>query len=187
MGLKNDRWIREKAGQGMITPFEPYQVREVDGRRVVSFGVSSYGYDIRLRREFKLFTNVDGATIDPHAFDDKAFVDRVGDFVVIPPNSFVLGGTVECFDMPRNVLAICVGKSTLARCGLVVNITPLEPGWRGHLTVEVSNTTTLPAKLYANEGVAQLLFFEADEPCETSYSDRGGKYQEQPGIVLPIV
>jgi dCTP deaminase len=170
---------------GMIEPFEPGQVRSSGEQRLISYGTSSYGYDVRCSREFKVFTNINSATVDPKAFDEGSFVDVVGDVCVIPPNSFALASTVEYFRIPRNVLTICLGKSTYARCGIIVNVTPLEPEWEGHVTLEFSNTTTLPAKIYANEGVAQMLFFESDEVCEVSYKDRGGKYQGQRGVTLP--
>lgn len=169
----------------MIEPFEPGQVKEVDGRRVVSYGTSSYGYDVRCADEFKLFTNVYSAIVDPKKFDDKSFVDIKADYVVIPPNSFALARTVEYFRIPRNVMTICLGKSTYARCGIIVNVTPFEPEWEGYVTLEFSNTTPMPAKIYANEGVAQVIFFEADEVCEVSYKDRGGKYQGQQGVTPP--
>ena len=186
MSIKSDRWIRERATKdGMIEPFEPGQVRESDGQTIVSYGTSSYGYDVRCSREFKVFTNIESAIVDPKRFDEASFVDRVADVCIIPPNSFVLARTVEFFRIPRNVLTICLGKSTYARCGIIVNVTPLEPEWEGHVTLEFSNTTPLPAKIYANEGVAQMLFLESDEVCETSYKDRGGKYQGQKGVTLP--
>ena len=186
MSIKSDKWIRRMAEQhGMIEPFEPGQVREQDGKRIVSYGTSSYGYDIRCSSEFKLFTNINSTIIDPKHFDQNSFVDVVSEACIIPPNSFALARTVEYFRIPRNVLTICVGKSTYARCGIIVNVTPLEPEWEGHVTLEFSNTTPLPARIYANEGVAQMLFFESDEPCETSYRDRGGKYQGQRGVTLP--
>jgi len=169
----------------MIEPFEAGQVRDKDGERLISYGTSSYGYDVRCSREFKVFTNINSATVDPKVFDSASFVDVESDVCVIPPNSFALARTVEYFRIPRNVLTICLGKSTYARCGIIVNETPLEPEWEGHVTLEFSNTTTLPAKIYANEGVAQMLFFESDEVCETSYADRGGKYQGQTGVTLP--
>jgi dCTP deaminase len=182
MGLKSDRWIREMAlEQAMIKPFADNQVR--DG--VISFGVSSYGYDIRVADEFMIFTNVYSAIVDPKHFDPNSMVDYKGDVCVIPPNSFALARTVEYFRIPRNVLTVCVGKSTYARCGIIVNVTPFEPEWEGFVTLEISNTTPLPAKIYANEGIAQVLFFEADEACETSYADKKGKYQKQQSIVLP--
>ena len=185
MTIKSDRWIREMAAQGMIEPFEAGQVRAVDGQRVVSYGTSSYGYDVRCAPEFKVFTNIHSAIVDPKAFDERSFVDVEGDSCVIPPNAFALARTVERFRIPRDVLTLCVGKSTYARCGIIVNVTPLEPEWEGHVTLEFSNTTNLPAKIYANEGVAQLLFLQSDEACETSYRDRGGKYQGQRGVALP--
>jgi dCTP deaminase len=170
---------------GMIEPFEPGQVKYVDGQRIVSYGTSSYGYDVRCSREFKIFTNVNSAVVDPKHFDPQSFVDFEGDVCTIPPNSFALARTVEYFRIPRTVLTICLGKSTYARCGIIVNVTPLEPEWEGHVTLEFSNTTTLPARIYAGEGVAQMLFLESDEPCEMSYKDRGGKYQGQTGVTLP--
>ena len=186
MTIKSDTWIRRMAEtQRMIEPFEPGQVREVNGQKVVSYGTSSYGYDIRCSREFKIFTNINSTIVDPKNFDEKSFVDFSGDICIIPPNSFALARTVEYFRIPRDVLVLCLGKSTYARCGIIVNVTPLEPEWEGHVTLEFSNTTPLPAKIYANEGVAQVLFFESDEPCETSYKDRGGKYQGQRGVTLP--
>jgi len=169
----------------MIEPFEAGQVRDKDGERLISYGTSSYGYDVRCSREFKVFTNINSATVDPKVFDSASFVDVESDVCVFPPNSFALARSVEYFRIPRNVLTICLGKSTYARCGIIVNVTPLEPEWEGHVTLEFSNTTTLPAKIYANEGVAQMLFFESDEVCETSYADRGGKYQGQTGVTLP--
>ena len=186
MSIKSDLWIRRMADQHkMIEPFEAGQVRHKDGEKLISYGTSSYGYDVRCSREFKVFTNINSATVDPNAFDSNSFVDVESDVCVIPPNSFALARTVEYFRIPRNVLTVCLGKSTYARCGIIVNVTPLEPEWEGHVTLEFSNTTTLPAKIYANEGVAQMLFFESDEVCETSYADRGGKYQGQTGVTLP--
>ena len=173
------------AQHGMIAPFEAQQVRHVDNKRVISYGTSSYGYDIRCSREFKIFTNINSAVVDPKNFDENSFVDVNADVCIIPPNSFALARTVEYFRIPRDVLTICLGKSTYARCGIIVNVTPLEPEWEGHVTLEFSNTTTLPAKIYANEGVAQVLFIGADEVCETSYRDREGKYQGQTGVTLP--
>jgi len=172
---------------GMIEPFEPTQIKEVNGRGVVSYGTSSYGYDIRCSDEFKLFTDINTTIVDPKNFDPKSFVDVKGESCIIPPNSFALARTVEYFRIPRNVLTICLGKSTYARCGIIVNVTPFEPEWEGFVTLEFSNTTPLPARIYANEGVAQVLFFEADadDVCETSYRDRGGKYQGQRGVTLP--
>jgi len=188
MSIKSDKWIRRMAEQtGMIEPFEPNQVKEVDGRKIVSYGTSSYGYDIRCSREFKLFTNINSTIVDPKNFDPNSFVKVEADHCVIPPNSFALARTVEYFRIPRNVLTICLGKSTYARCGIIVNVTPFEPEWEGYVTLEFSNTTPLPAKIYANEGVAQVLFFESDEVCETSYKDRGGKYQGQVGVTLPKI
>ncbi len=182
MGLKPDHWIRKMAlEKKMIEPFADSQVR--DG--VISFGVSSYGYDIRVADEFKIFTNVYSAVVDPKHFDPKSMVDFKGDICVIPPNSFALARTVEYFRIPRNVLTVCVGKSTYARCGIIVNVTPFEPEWEGYVTLEISNTTPLPARIYANEGIAQVLFFEADEICQISYADKRGKYQKQESIVLP--
>ena len=169
----------------MIEPFEAEQVRYVNDQRVISYGTSSYGYDVRCSDEFKVFTNIHSAIVDPKSFDAKSFVDIKGDVCIIPPNSFALARTVEYFRIPRNVLTICLGKSTYARCGIIVNVTPLEPEWEGHVTLEFSNTTNLPAKIYAHEGVAQMLFLESDEVCETSYKDRGGKYMGQCGVTLP--
>ena len=172
--------------QSMIEPFSENQVRlDKDGHKLISYGVSSYGYDVRCSNEFKVFTNIYSAVVDPKSFDEKSFVDIESDICVIPPNSFALARTVEYFKIPRNVLTICLGKSTYARCGIIVNVTPLEPEWEGHVTLEFSNTTNLPAKIYAGEGVAQMLFFESDEECEISYKDRGGKYQGQTGVTLP--
>jgi dCTP deaminase len=186
VSIKPDRWIRRMAEQhGMIEPFEPGQVRTGEAGPIVSYGTSSYGYDVRCSTEFKIFTNINSAIVDPKDFDATSFVDVDNDVCVIPPNSFALARTVEYFRIPRNVLTICLGKSTYARCGIIVNVTPLEPEWEGHVTLEFSNTTTLPAKIYANEGVAQMLFLESDEECETSYKDRGGKYQGQQGVTLP--
>ena len=186
MSIKSDRWIRSMAQtHKMIEPFEAGQVRTLNGEKVISFGTSSYGYDVRCANEFKVFTNVFSATIDPKAFDARSFVDHTGDICIIPPNSFVLARTVEYFRIPADVLTLCVGKSTYARCGIIVNVTPLEPEWEGHVTLEFSNTTNLPAKIYANEGVAQMLFFQGDEACEVTYKDRGGKYQGQRGVTLP--
>ncbi len=186
MAIKSDRWIRRMAQAGMITPFEPQQVRYQGNAKVISYGTSSYGYDVRCANEFKIFTNINSAIVDPKNFDRNSFVDLCAEVCIIPPNSFVLAHTVEYFKIPRNVLTICVGKSTYARCGIIVNVTPLEPEWEGHVTLEFSNTTNLPAKIYANEGVAQMLFLESDEVCETSYADRGGKYQGQKGVTLPV-
>jgi dCTP deaminase len=185
--IKSDKWIRRMAAQGMIEPFEPNQVKEANGKRIVSYGTSSYGYDIRCSEEFKIFTNINSTIVDPKLFDEKSFVDSKGTVCIIPPNSFALARTIEYFRIPRNVLTICLGKSTYARCGIIVNVTPLEPEWEGHVTLEFSNTTPLPARIYANEGVAQVIFIEADEVCETSYRDRGGKYQGQKGVTLPRI
>jgi dCTP deaminase len=185
MAIKSDRWIRRMAAKGMIEPFAEGQVRTQDGRKIVSYGTSSYGYDVRCAGEFKIFTNINSTIIDPKNFDVNSFVDFNGDVCIVPPNSFALARTVECFRIPRNVMVICLGKSTYARCGIIVNVTPLEPEWEGHVTLEFSNTSPLPARIYANEGVAQMLFFESDEVCETSYKDRGGKYQGQQGVTLP--
>ncbi len=169
----------------MIEPFEPGQVRRQGERRLVSYGSSSYGYDIRCSNEFKIFTNINATIVDPKDFDENSFVDFRGDVCIIPPNSFALARTVEYFRIPRNVLTVCLGKSTYARCGIIVNVTPFEPEWEGYATLEFSNTTPLPAKIYANEGVAQVVFFEADEECEVSYKDRAGKYMRQMGVTLP--
>lgn len=186
MSIKSDRWIRQMAQEhGMISPFEPGQIKHDGDRKLVSYGTSSYGYDVRCAREFKVFTNINSTVIDPKNFDDQCFVDVVGDTCIIPPNSFALARTMEYFKIPRDVLTICLGKSTYARCGIIVNVTPLEPEWEGHVTLEFSNTTPLPARIYAGEGVAQMLFLQSDEPCQISYKDRGGKYQGQTGITLP--
>ena len=182
MGLKPDHWIRKMAReQRMIEPFEDSQVRN----GVISYGVSSYGYDIRVANEFKIFTNVYSAVVDPKHFNPRSMVDYKGEVCIIPPNSFALARTIEYFRIPRDVLTICVGKSTYARCGIIVNVTPFEPEWEGFVTLEISNTTPLPAKIYANEGIAQVLFFQADDECEVSYADKKGKYQKQEEIVLP--
>jgi dCTP deaminase len=180
--IKADRWIKKMAIEhGMIEPFEDRQVRQ----GVVSYGLSSYGYDIRVADEFKVFTNINSTVVDPKNFDARSFVDVKADVCIIPPNSFALAKTVEYFRIPRDVLTVCVGKSTYARCGLIVNVTPFEPEWEGFVTLEISNTTPLPAKVYANEGIAQVLFFQGDEPCEVSYADKKGKYQKQQGLTLP--
>ena len=187
MSIKSDKWIRRMSQEcEMISPFEAGQVRSNAQGKIVSYGTSSYGYDVRCAREFKIFTNINSAIVDPKNFDANSFVDIESDVCIIPPNSFALARTVEYFKIPRNVLTICLGKSTYARCGIIVNVTPLEPEWEGHVTLEFSNTTNLPAKIYANEGVAQMLFLESDEICETSYKDRGGKYQGQRGVTLPV-
>ena len=186
MSIKPDKWIRQMAqNHGMIEPFEPNQIRKNSKGGIISYGTSSYGYDVRCSDEFKIFTNINSAMVDPKAFDAGSFIDVKADVCIIPPNSFALARTVEHFRIPRNVLTICLGKSTYARCGIIVNVTPLEPEWEGHVTLEFSNTTTLPAKIYSNEGVAQIIFLESDENCETSYKDRKGKYQGQKGVTLP--
>ena len=182
MSIKSDKWIKRMAHEHrMIEPFSDRQVRE----GVISYGVSSYGYDVRIARDFKIFTNINSMIVDPKSFDSRSFVDFEGDVCVIPPNSFALARTVEYFRIPRNVLVIALGKSTYARCGIILNVTPLEPEWEGIVTLEVSNTTPLPAKIYANEGIAQMLFFESDEQCEVSYADKKGKYQGQKALTLP--
>lgn len=195
MSIKSDKWItRMSLEHKMIDPFEGRQVRRTEpsshartssGHQVISYGVSSYGYDIRVADEFKIFTNINTTVIDPKEFDSNSFVNFKGDVCIIPPNSFALARTVEYFRIPRNILTICLGKSTYARCGIIVNVTPLEPEWEGVVTLEISNTTPLPAKVYANEGIAQVVFFESDEPCEVSYKDKLGKYQGQSGVTLP--
>jgi len=186
LSIKPDKWIRRMAKEHqMIDPFESKAVREYNGHKAISFGTSSYGYDVRCADEFKVFTNINSTIVDPKEFDPRSFVDIKGEVCIIPPNSFALARTVEYFKIPRDVLVVCLGKSTYARCGIIVNVTPLEPEWEGHVTLEFSNTTPLPARIYANEGVAQMLFFGADEVCETSYRDRGGKYQGQKGVTLP--
>ncbi len=181
MSVLSDKWIKKMALGGMISPFEEKQISE--GK--ISYGLSSFGYDARVSNEFKIFTNVNSEIVDPKNFKPSNFVTKNVSECIIPPNSFVLASTVEYFKIPKDVLVICLGKSTYARCGIIVNVTPLEPGWEGHVTLEFSNTTPLPAKVYANEGVAQMLFFESDEVCEVSYKDRGGKYQGQRGVTLP--
>lgn len=188
MTIKSDRWIRHMAEtQGMIEPFAPGQIKQAADQPVVSYGTSSYGYDVRCADDFKIFTNINSTIVDPKNFDDRNFVDLNADVCIIPPNSFALARTVEYFRIPRDVLVICLGKSTYARCGIIVNVTPLEPEWEGHVTLEFSNTTPLPAKIYANEGVAQILFLGADQVCETSYKDRAGKYQGQKGVTPPLM
>jgi dCTP deaminase len=180
--IKADRWIKQMALEHrMIEPFEDRQVRS----GVISYGLSSYGYDIRVADEFKIFTNINSTVVDPKSFDARNFVDLTADVCIIPPNSFALAKTVEYFRIPRDVLTVCVGKSTYARCGLIVNVTPFEPEWEGFVTLEISNTTPLPAKVYANEGIAQVLFFQSDEMCDVSYADKKGKYQKQQGLTLP--
>ena len=186
MSIKPDSWIHTMSlAHGMIEPFEPAQVHKNKQGKMISYGVSSYGYDVRCSNHFKVFTNIHSTIVDPKAFDDKNFVDFEADICIIPPNSFALASTVEHFRIPRNILTVCLGKSTYARCGIIVNVTPLEPEWEGHVTLEFSNTTPLPAKIYANEGVAQMLFFESDKECTVSYKDRNGKYQGQTGVTLP--
>lgn len=187
MGVQSDRWIKKMAkDHKMIEPFEENQVRVVDGKKVISYGLSSYGYDLRVAGEFKIFTNVYNSLVDPKNFSDNSFVRIEADYCIIPPNSFALARSVEYFRIPRNVITLCIGKSTYARCGIIVNVTPFEPEWEGHVTLEISNTTPLPAKIYANEGLAQVLFYEAVEACEISYKDRGGKYMGQMKITLPV-
>ena len=182
MPIKSDKWIRRMAKKHqMIVPFSERRIR----KGIISYGLSSYGYDIRVADEFKVFTNVDTTIVDPKNFDQRSLVDVKGNFCLIPPNSFVLARTVEYFKIPRNILTICLGKSTYARCGIIVNVTPFEPEWEGYATLEISNTTPLPAKIYANEGIAQIIFLEADEICEASYKDKKGKYQAQKKITLP--
>jgi dCTP deaminase len=182
MAVKSDRWIRRMAREkGMIEPFEEKQVRE----GVISYGLSSYGYDVRIADEFKIFTNINHTIVDPKDFDPRSFVDFRGEQCIVPPNSFALARSVEYFRIPRDVIVVCLGKSSYARCGIIVNVTPLEPEWEGIVTLEVSNTTPLPARIYAGEGIAQMLFFQGDEPCETSYADKRGKYQAQQGVTLP--
>lgn len=184
MPIKSDKWIRETALRyHMIDPFTEKQI----SKGKISYGLSSYGYDIRVGHEFKIFTNVNAAIVDPKNFDPSSFIDFKGDVCVIPPNSFALASSVEYMKIPRDVLCVCVGKSTYARCGIITNVTPLEPGWEGHITLEISNTTTLPARIYAGEGLVQVLFFQSDEACETTYADRGGKYQGQKGVTIPKV
>ena len=186
MSIRPDSWIRKMAlERGMIDPFVETQVREAEGGPVISYGLSSYGYDIRVADRFRIFTNVYGSVVDPKAFDTRSLVEVQGEVCLIPPNSFALAASVEYFRIPRNVMTLCVGKSTYARCGIIVNVTPFEPGWEGRAVLEISNTTPLPARVYAGEGLAQVLFFESDTPCETSYADRKGKYQGQDGITLP--
>ena len=184
MSIKSDKWIRRMAREhGMIEPFVDEQVRA----GVVSYGLSSYGYDIRVADEFKIFTNINSTVIDPKQFDPQSFVDIKTDVCIVPPNSFALARTIEYFRIPRDILTICLGKSTYARCGIIVNVTPFEPEWEGHVTIEISNTTPLPAKIYANEGIAQVLFFQSDEPCEVSYADKKGKYLKQLEVTLPRI
>lgn len=187
MSLQSDRWIRKKATEdGMIEPFVDGLVREVEGKKVISYGLSSYGYDLRVASHFKVFTNLNNSLVDPKSFSSDAFVDVYADECIIPPNSFALAKSVEYFRIPRDVLTLCIGKSTYARCGIIVNVTPFEPEWEGYVTLEISNTTPLPAKIYANEGLAQVLFYQAAEVCEVSYADREGKYMGQVEITLPV-
>ncbi len=184
MAIKPDKWIKKMAlEEKMIDPFVESQVRE----NVISYGLSSYGYDVRIADEYKIFTNLNSTIVDPKHFDPKSFVDFKGEVCIVPPNSFALGRTIEYFRIPRKTMTICVGKSTYARCGIITNVTPLEPGWEGYITLEVSNTTPLPAKIYSGEGIAQILFFESDEECLTSYADKKGKYQGQTGVTLPKI
>ncbi|MFV9972612.1 MAG: dCTP deaminase [Francisella endosymbiont of Hyalomma asiaticum] len=186
MTIKSDKWIKKMSQEhNMIEPFEAGQVKVINNQKIVSYGTSSYGYDVRCADEFKIFTNINSSIVDPKDFNDKNFVDFKGDVCIIPPNSFTLARTVEKFKIPRDTLVVCLGKSTYARCGIIVNVTPLEPEWEGYVTLEFSNTTPLPVKIYANEGVAQMLFFQSDEECETSYADKGGKYQGKVGVTLP--
>jgi dCTP deaminase len=188
MSVMADKWIRRMAqDQEMISPFSANQTRFVDDNKIISYGLSSYGYDARVSDEFKIFTNIHSSIVDPKNFDKQSFVDRKTDVCIIPPNSFALARTVEYFKIPRDVLVICVGKSTYARCGIIVNVTPLEPEWEGHVTLEFSNTTPLPAKIYAGEGACQFLFLRGDDLCETSYADRSGKYMGQRGVTLPTI
>ena len=188
MSVKSDSWIKKMAtDHDMISPFSPQQIREEKGKKVVSYGLSSYGYDIRVADEFKIFTNIHSKEIDPKEIKKDCFVEVKADNILVPPNSFALARTVEYFKIPRRVITLCVGKSTYARCGIIVNVTPFEPEWEGYVTLEISNTTPLPARIYANQGIAQVLFFESDQECEVSYKDRSGKYQSQTGITLPSV
>jgi len=186
MSIMSDKWIKDQSTHNdMISPFVGNQIKKTDAGKIISYGVSSYGYDARVSREFKIFTNINTAIVDPKDFDNESFVHRDTDVCIIPPNSFALARTVEYFKIPQDVLVICVGKSTYARCGIIVNVTPLEPGWEGHVTLEFSNTTPLPAKIYAGEGACQFLFLKGNEQCSVSYSDRNGKYMKQQGVTLP--
>src|SRR5476649_2746590 len=189
MGIKSDKWIRRMAEQkNIIEPFSPTQVRKTEqGQSIISYGLSSYGYDLRVSNEFKVFTNVFNTVVDPKHFDERSFVDMQTDVCIVPPNSFALARSIEYFRIPRDILTICLGKSTYARCGIIVNVTPFEPEWEGHVTLEISNTTPLPAKIYANEGLAQVLFLQAEAECEMSYADKKGKYQAQRGVTLPRI
>ena len=188
MSIRPDKWIIQMSKEHeMISPFCEKQVREKDNRKVISYGVSSFGYDIRVSNQFKIFTDVFGSVVDPKNFDSKSYIDFEGETCIIPPNSFALAMSVEYFKIPKNVMTICLGKSTYARCGIIVNVTPFEPGWEGQAVLEISNTTPLPAKVYAGEGLAQVLFFESEDNCSISYADRDGKYQNQTGITLPKI
>ena len=188
MSIKSDKWIQRMSQEsGMITPFEPQQIRKSENQKIISYGTSSYGYDVRCSTEFKIFTNINHNIVDPKNFDEQSFVEVNADECIIPPNSFALASTVEYFKIPRSTLVICLGKSTYARCGIIVNVTPLEPEWEGHVTLEFSNTTPLPAKIYANEGVAQFIFLKGNEKPEVTYADRNGKYMGQTGVTLPKV
>ena len=188
MTLQSDKWIQKMAEEeGMIEPFESVQIRESRDEKIVSYGLSSYGYDLRVSNQFKIFTNAYNTIVDPKNFQEDSFVLVEGDYCIIPPNSFALAVSVEYFRIPRNVLTLCVGKSTYARCGIIVNVTPFEPEWEGYVTLEISNTTPLPAKVYANEGLAQILFFQSDQVCSVSYADRKGKYMKQKGITVPMI
>ena len=188
MTIKSDKWIKKMAqNHKMIEPFTDCQIRNTDGNDLISYGTSSFGYDVRCATEFKVFTNINSAIVDPKSFDENSFVNFDSEVCIIPPNSFALARTVEYFRIPRNVLTICLGKSTYARCGIIVNVTPLEPEWEGHVTLEFSNTTNLPAKIYANEGVAQFIFLKGNEKPEVTYADRDGKYMGQTGVTLPKV
>lgn len=186
--MKSDRWIRSMSEEeGMITPFESKQITRIGREKAISYGLSSYGYDVRCSDNFKIFTNINSTIIDPKNFDERNFVDYRGDVCILPPNSFLLTSTIENFKIPRDILVICLGKSTYARCGIIINVTPLEPEWTGQVTVEVHNSSPLPAKIYANEGIAQLIFLAGEEECSLSYADRGGRYQDQRGVTLPCV
>ena len=188
MSIQPDNWIRKMALEhGMIEPFQDNQVKNFEDKKLVSYGLSSFGYDLRVSDEFKIFTNVLNSVVDPKNFDDNSFIDVKGDICIVPPNSFVLSRSIEYFRIPRDVLTICLGKSTYARCGIIVNVTPFEPEWEGHVTLEISNTTPLPAKIYANEGLAQVIFFKSENACDVSYADRKGKYMKQRGITIPRI
>ena len=188
MSIKSDKWIIKQSQENeLISPFESQQIRELDGEKIVSYGVSSYGYDVRCSNEFKIFTNTHSAIVDPKKFDPNSFIDVKSDQCIIPPNSFALARTIEYFKIPRSVLTLCLGKSTYARCGIIVNVTPLEPEWEGHVTLEFSNTTNLPAKIYANEGVAQFIFIKGNEKPNVTYANRKGKYMKQKGVTLPKI